>query len=490
VSAAAPPSHPGIRQQIAPHLASIGAVALTALASVGYATAAIYRHDHFGSNAYDLGIFDQIVWSYSRLEWMENTVLRLPHGLGDHFHPILVALAPLYWAWSDPRMLLVAQAVATAGAGIPLFLWARAQLGLAAAFLFQAAFLVFWAVLGGNIFDFHELALAAPILSVALYAALTRRTALLWTAAVLALLTREDLALVLLGLAAYIALAQRRWRLGAALAAVSTAWLVTALKLVIPAIANRDYAHWSYSALGSGPGSALGHLVAHPVDSIRLFFTPAEKRTALFNLFAPWLVLPLVSPLLVVALPALATRFWSDKPSHWAAQGFHYSLVIAPILAFAAVDTTRRLAERLPWSRMQVGAVTGALLLLAGVYFSFLRLKPLDELRRYTPASNRADIRDCLSVIPRDASVAATSALVPHLSQRRHVYAIDRRPVPRARYLAVNLDTWIFPRTVTDLRALVSRSLADGYGVACARGHTVVLAQGAPRRTLPAAFAG
>ena len=65
---------------------------------------------------------------------------------------------------------------------------------------------------------------------------------------------------------------------------------------------------------------------------------------------------------------------------------------------------------------------------------------------------------------------------------------IDERPVPRTQYLAVNLDTWIFPRTVTDLRALVARSLGAGYGVVCARGHTVVLAQGSPGRTIPQEF--
>jgi hypothetical protein len=86
--------------------------ALAGLATVGLAVASVFRHDHFGSNAYDLGLFDQTIWGYSRLELLPNTVVRLPNLLGDHFHPILVALAPLYWVWSDPRVLLVAQAAA------------------------------------------------------------------------------------------------------------------------------------------------------------------------------------------------------------------------------------------------------------------------------------------------------------------------------------------------------------------------------------------
>lgn len=42
------------------------AVLLAALAAIGYAAAAIHRYDSFGANAYDLGIFDQAVWGYSR----------------------------------------------------------------------------------------------------------------------------------------------------------------------------------------------------------------------------------------------------------------------------------------------------------------------------------------------------------------------------------------------------------------------------------------
>src|SRR5947209_15328208 len=135
---------------------------LTALAAAGYSAAAVYRYDHFGATAYDLGIFDQSTWGYSRFDLIHNTVRRLP-TLGDHFHPILMSLAPLYWIWDDVRVLLIAQAVLLAVASLPLFLWARERLGTPAALLFQSAYLVFWGVLSGDLADFHEVAFAAPI---------------------------------------------------------------------------------------------------------------------------------------------------------------------------------------------------------------------------------------------------------------------------------------------------------------------------------------
>jgi len=458
---------------------------LAALAAVGLTAASVYRHDYFGSNAYDLGIYDQTVWGYSRLEpTMDNTVLGTPNLLLDHFQPILAALSPLYWIWDDVRMLLVAQAVFIALASVPLFLWARREVGLVEAALFQIAYLVFWGVLAGNIYDFHELALAAPIVSLALYAALTRRTKLLWATVLLALLTKESLALTVVAIGIYVALVQRRWKLGLALAGVGTAAFAALLKLVIPAITGRAYAHWLYPALGSGPGSALVHVVAHPLDTVKLFFTPREKVAALLNLFAPWLFLPLVSPLVIVMIPTLAERFLANKPEYWS-QGFHYNLALAPILAFAAVDTTARLS-RLVQGRGHalIAPVLAVGVVVAGLYFSFGRLRPLDELGRYTSAAHAAEIRTCLETIPADASVAATSALVPHLTHRREIYLLEPTRRPSTEYLAVDTYTWIYPLRLSNVRRLLTGALDGDYGVVCTRGGTAVLKRGAEGRSL------
>lgn len=458
--------------------------ALALLAAIGLAAASTFRHERFGSNAYDLGVYDQTIWGYSRLDVVANTVTQSPNLLGDHFQPILMALAPLFWIWDDVRMLLIAQAVLLALASLPIFLWAREQLGLAPAFLFQAAYLGFWGMIGGNLYDFHEVAIAAPVISTALYAALTRRNRLLWAMAVLAFLTKENLALTIAALGVYVALVQRRWRLGGALVAVAVPWFLIVLKAIIPAISGERYAHWEYGSLGSGPGAALRHIVTQPIDTLRLLVTPETKRTGLLNLFAPWLLLPLASPLLIVALPSLGERFLSDRPEFWA-QGFHYSLVVAPILAFAAVDAVVRLRRLVPESRRAlVPTVLGVGVVLAGAYFTFGRLKPLDELRRYTGPAQIADIEACLDSVPGDASVAATSALVPHLSHRRSIYVLDDVPDPETDVYAVDTATWMFPYTLADTRSLIDRKLGEGYGVACSRGFTVVLAKGAAGRTL------
>src|SRR5438552_17155609 len=220
-------------------------VGLALIAAIGYAVTSIYRHDHFASNAFDLGVQDQTVWGYSRLQLIPNTVVMIGNLLGDHFHPILMAIAPLYWIWDDVRVLLIVQAVLIGAGGIPIFWWARQQLGLLPAIAFEIAYLVFWGVLSAVVYDFHHIAFAVPAVSFGLYAVLTKNNRLLWPMVLLGLLTRENIALTFAAIGVFVLLAQRRWRLGAALVAVCAAWFVAVIEVIMPAIAGVPYSHWT-----------------------------------------------------------------------------------------------------------------------------------------------------------------------------------------------------------------------------------------------------
>ncbi|HEV3097399.1 MAG TPA: hypothetical protein VG104_09660, partial [Candidatus Dormibacteraeota bacterium] len=68
---------------------------LAVVAAAVYAAVGLDRHNHFGSVAFDLGVQDQTVWGYSQLQMIPNTLDMIRNLLGDHFHPVLMAIAPL-----------------------------------------------------------------------------------------------------------------------------------------------------------------------------------------------------------------------------------------------------------------------------------------------------------------------------------------------------------------------------------------------------------
>src|SRR3989442_10568023 len=153
---------------------------LALIAAVAYGSISVYRHSVFASGAFDLGVQDQTVWGYSRLEMIPNTVEMIRNLLGDHFHPILMTIAPLYWIWDDVRVLLILQAVLIAAGGVPIFWWARQQLGLLPAIAFEIAYLVFLGVLSAGGFELHHPALPPPPGAFGLYALVTQNNRFLW----------------------------------------------------------------------------------------------------------------------------------------------------------------------------------------------------------------------------------------------------------------------------------------------------------------------
>src|SRR5436190_2106029 len=88
--------------------------------SVAYATIALLRHWHFNSS-YDLAIYDQAVWHLSRFEAPASSIRGMSNIFGDHFHPVIILFAPLFWIIPSAGTLLAAQAVLLAFSIIPVF---------------------------------------------------------------------------------------------------------------------------------------------------------------------------------------------------------------------------------------------------------------------------------------------------------------------------------------------------------------------------------
>jgi len=128
-----------------------------------------------------------------------------------------------------------------------------------------------------------------------------------------------------------------------------------------------------------------------------------------------------------------------------------------------------------------VGVAVGAsvAVLAASLILTFGVVRPLDEVSTFSSSRQVADIQSCLTVIPADASVSASNALLPRLSHRRQIYVLTLKD--DADYVAIDLAAYLghfFPGEQEQIRATITDSLANGYGVACSQGTTVVLHRG------------
>ena len=109
---------------------------LTALFALFYGVFSCTMYYTYRVATYDLGIFDQGIRSYAHFgagisiaKGLHNFGVANFSILGDHFSPIDVLLAPLYWIYDSPCDLLIAQAVLFALAIPPIWAFTRRAVG-------------------------------------------------------------------------------------------------------------------------------------------------------------------------------------------------------------------------------------------------------------------------------------------------------------------------------------------------------------------------
>lgn len=396
-----------------------------------YATVAVRRHFLLRTTGYDLGIFEQAVRAYAELR---APVVPLRgegfHILGDHFHPLLAALAPLYRLWPSPLCLLVAQSALLALAVVPLARWALRVLGRGAAHAVAAGYGLSWGIASAAAFDFHEVALAVPLLAFSLEALGRRRWghAVAWAAPLL--LVKEDLGLTLAAVGGYIALKGAR-RLGTATAAAGLLGSLIEIKLLLPAFnPGGGYAHGGN--LSDGYGSLLSTLAHAPLDALR----PDIKAMTLILVFAPSALLALRSPLALIAVPTLAWRMVSENGFHWGT-AFHYSAILMPVVFAGLIDVLGR-----ETSARNVRASLATVLAVTAVMIPSFPLAQLAQRATWRTTPHIEAARALLAEIPDGATVAASNRLVPQLTSRCTVVVFPTFPVDSRLY---EYDRTTFP---------------------------------------------
>ncbi len=286
-------------------------------------------------------------------------------------------------------------------------------------------------------FDFHEVALALPLIAMA-YIKLMQyrhRAAVFW--AVPLMLVKEDSVFLLLGVA-MVLLVRREWKLSGALTAFALSSFALIVAVIIPRLSHYGrYTYWTASSDGESSSAAI-EILRNAWDSI----LSGDSPTLLFVLIVPFLGLCLRSPLILGVLPVLGSRLTSPNPAYWALP-FHYNATIAVVIALAAVDGLRRLQINAVTKLFQRAILIGVL----GLSTIFASQGPaadvLIQLRH--PCRTCGEIKSMLSSIPDGSRVAADDTLTPYLVDRTQVYGFHTgpldssgKPIP-AQWLAIDL---------------------------------------------------
>ena len=319
---------------------------------VGMSYQAVLRYETFKAGAFDLGNMDQVLWNtiHGRLFQFTNQAIDWygpPTRLAIHFEPIILPLSLLYVFHADPRILLIFQTLVLGSGALPIYLLTRRYIPEWPIFasLMAIAYLLSPALLGLNIFDFHPVSLATPLLLYAILALTYKHYVWFLIACILACMCKEDIPLTVALLGILVIWKYKLPRLGTVVLVGGLLWSIVAFRIIIPhfypGVQANNY-WYRYEALGSSPGAAIANLVIHPWLLFTTFFT-LDRFYYLVGLVRSVGFLPLLAPAwLLPALPNLAVNLLSTDPLLYSGV-YHYNAAIIPFIMISAIHGTRRL---------------------------------------------------------------------------------------------------------------------------------------------------
>ncbi|AEI11532.1 Protein of unknown function DUF2079, membrane [Cellulomonas gilvus ATCC 13127] len=414
-----------------------GPAVVAVLAAATYVVFSLLQWRRFEVPSWDLGIFTQLARRYAALDAPVVTIKGDGYNLlGDHFHPLLVALGPVYALSPHALTLLIAQDLLFAASVYVVARHAVRVLGALQGTLVGAAYAVSFGIVGAVAAQFHEIAFAVPLLAIALVALLRGRwlAAALWVAPLV--FVKEDLGLTVAVFGLVMWWRARhgsdRPRLGLWLAGWGFGWVVLSTAVLIPLLSTRD--QWDY-----GSRIDFAGIATHPWTAVTLLVDDGRKVLTLLVLLGITGLIGARSPVLLIAVPTIVWRFWADNDSYY---GFtwHYSAVLMPI-AFAALLDGVLLARRSPreWLRrysMAAAAVAVAVAVLMVPRLDIARLgRPADL---WAHSTREAESRAVLAAIPDDASVETDIGLMSYLVDRTDVFYVGNEGNPAPDFLLID----------------------------------------------------
>jgi uncharacterized membrane protein len=488
------------------------------------------RHLAFETGAFDVGVYTQPLWNFNHGRDFAVSIIEDngPIRWATHVEPILFLIAPLYALWPDPRTLLWLQIAAMSLAALPLYALAARRLHSEwIALVVVLAYFLMPATEAVTLFDFHAVTFAPLFFLSAIYfldRALAGQGVSFWLWPeeranakrstlnvqlsifyllstiffLLALSTKEDIALHVFMIGLYLLALRRRWWEGAILLVIGLIWFYVTFQVIIPAYRTAGgqsiYAAW-FESLGRTPLEIALSPFTKPDQVLALIFRPGSfPALAMITLplaLLPWLGLPLFA----LAAPSLAFSLLSQNPTLRQLETWHYAAPMLPFVMLGAIDGLARANYWMSRSRNRVSSEENhvsritpfifPILLLATslIYHNLRGYSPLSQLPEWLEVTPHHELgRQLAASIPADASVLAQAQLVPYVAHRYKLGIWSGPLSTDYDYIWLDLSHPKFPnRFNAHADLLTGLAIVPEFGFAATKDGYLLLKKGGPR---------
>lgn len=427
----------------------------------------ILKHNLFLTTAWDLGIYEQSIWSTAnagKFFWYTVELPINPNGcfFGIHFSPVLFLVIPVYKIFQSTASLLVFQSFIIALGAVPLYL-----IGLKEtenpkyALLFSFLYLICPPLLGVNLFDFHTQAFLPLFFFFAFYYFSSKKFFKYFLFIILALSIVEFVPFIVIFFGLYGIWTERkeikcsiknlnyRFLFNKTVAAsiltiiLGISWYIIARTVIFicnpTVLPNRNWAQFGDPV--HNPLGLLWNIVVNPLRTLQLILPSlGDKILYIFGLLIPVGLLSFLDiPSLLIGAPWFLAVFLSNYPPYYAVIGYQYVAFAVPFVFISAVRGSKRLSilknmvtsffslnfsfrgmskKVLAISYMSVLVISYAVLFYQP-HFGALASKVNWCSSQHLMALNRI-----LELVPSDASIMTQNNIHPHVSPRMYAYAM------------------------------------------------------------------
>lgn len=420
------------------------------------------RHDNFYTGRFDLGNMDQTVWNTKNGRIFEFTN---PDGtenlsrLAFHADFILILLAPFYFLWEDPKMLLLIQSIIVSLGAMFVYLLALKvfkesyklqvisyklmALSLSFSYLMNPS--LQWSIL----YDFHAVTFATTFLIAAFYFLYKKNYFFFIAFGILAGLTKEQVWIPVGLMGLYLAISNikfstkggsafgrqisnlQRLKKPAIFGLITFFFSLFAFYYLvwhaIPAASGTDE-HFALSYFKSdaeNPSGLIKNILTAP---LKTFNKLTEKNRLIYyrGLMEPVGYLPVISAWIFVFPAAdLFLNIFSDKPELHQIY-YQYSAVITSFIYIGMIFSSGFILRKVKFiPPIALSAYIVISIIIGGyIHGPMPWTKKANIAMLESPQENKYFINQKLKTIPPDAKVTSTNNLGAHLSHRQNLYTI------------------------------------------------------------------
>lgn len=393
-----------------------------------------YLHTEF---VYDLENFNQGVWSIVHYGVPYGTSRGSLNNLrfGGHIDLILYFVAIFYYFFQSPLFLFLFQHIFTALAGIVIYLlFLSAGKNHINSVLLQILFYFNELTINYSLNGFHPEVLAASFLIFSYLFFIKEKLVLFYLTSFLALLCKENVALIFILYGFYLFLSYKKKEKKLALVGISLSFLSFSYFIISMEVIRKfavgqnpffkkGFSEDTFSWLGSSYVEVLKNIIKHPYLLInkRLF-----TKTAFYfiNILGPFFFIPFLHPVILISAPIFFINIISMRRD-MLTNLFHFHTLIVPVifLSFLNLFKAKNYIFRKKLAKKKTKIIKWILvfLIMINLPCSFRIFSHYFTSKGITGS----EIKSIRKIVGKEARILTQPQLARYFSSRRYIFFIE-----------------------------------------------------------------